>query len=280
MKKIAETDFNKSMLPHNRMELLLDIIKNHYRVLMLVGLILLAFSIPLLALSFISDYHLANLALSCSKGKYDLETYRSLSVSFSFYMDLFKTLALAILGIGVGAIMKIIKNLCYLEPVFFGYDFKSGLKNNWLSMSFLFLLVGLFNAATMYAVKVIQYPILIGVIIVLVFVILYPPLMMMIPHISIYTNKFYKRIYLSFAMYVRFFLPFLGIFILVGLPFLLFLIPSILIKYLVFAVFCIFLIPISYLIVFLYSSHVFDRCINQKYFPELVNKGLQRNKDK
>ena len=272
---MAEIDFNKAMLPHNRKELFFDIIKNHYRTLIAIGLILLAFSTPLLAASFISDYHLANLAINYSNGKYDIETYKSLSISFSFYMDLIKIPALGLLGIGVASIMKIVKNLCYLEPVFFTYDFKNGLKNNWLSMSFLFLLVGFLNAMTMYVIKVIPYPILVGVIIALVFVIFYPPLMMMIPQISIYTNKFYKRIYLTFVMYVKFFFPFLGVFILAGLPFLLFLIPSILIKYLVYVVVCIFLIPISYILVFLYSSHIFDRCINQKFFPELVNKGIK-----
>ena len=132
---MAEFDFKKSMLPHNRKELFFDIIKNHYRILMIVGLILLGFSVPILVVSFISDYQLAILTTQLAKGEITEEFYRANYISFSFYMDLFKAIALAILGVGVGGVLKIIKNLCYLEPVFIGYDFKNGLKNNWLSMS-------------------------------------------------------------------------------------------------------------------------------------------------
>lgn len=279
---MSSMDFNKSMLPHNRKELFFDIIKNHYRDLMVIGLILLAFSIPLLVVSFFSDYQIFIL------GTKDLEeaTYNQYVISYSFYMNLFKALALSILGVGVGAVIKVIKNLCYLEPVFLGYDLKSGLKNNWLSMSVLFFIIGIFNAATMLLIQnlllieALWASAVIGVTLTVVFMILYPPLMLMIPHISIYTNKFHKRLFSSFFMYVRYFLPTLGIFILVGLPFLLFLIPEpyFIFKYMAFAILCIFLIPICYVIVFLYSSHVFDKCINQYHFPELVDKGINRIK--
>ena len=276
MKKISSVDFNKAMLPHNRKELFFDIIKNHYRTLMVIGLILLLSSIPLLVISFLSDYQLSVLTADFLNGKYQEDVYRQNYISYSFYMNLFKAIALAILGVGVGSIIKVIKSLCYLEPVFLGYDLKSGLKNNWLSMSILFFIVGIFNATTMLLVSTVDIPIVIGITISIIFIILYPPLMLVIPHIGIYTNKFHKRIFRSFFMYVKYFLPTLGIYILTGLPFLLFLIPNIIIKYIVFVVLCIFWIPISYLILFLFSSHVFDACINKYHFPDLVDKGINR----
>ena len=268
---MSSVDFNKTMLPHNRKELFFDIIKNHYRTLMVLGLILLLSSIPLLVISFIADYQIAALDVTDS-------AYEQNYASYTFYMDLFKTPCLFILGVGVGSVLKVIKNLCYLEPVFLGYDLKSGLKNNWLSMGALFFIVGVFNAATMLLLNTVKVAIILGVAISLLFTVLYPPLMLVVSHIAIYKNKFHKRIYRSFFMYVKYFLPTLGIYILTGLPFLLVLIPDPLIKYGVFVVLCVFLVPICYVIAFLYSSYVFDKCINQFHFPELVDKGINRIK--
>ncbi len=73
--KAAKTDFSEQNLPHNRREVLFDCIKLYWQKLLLLGLILLACAVPLLAVSAVCDTVQQGLLQQLSDGVIDKVAY-------------------------------------------------------------------------------------------------------------------------------------------------------------------------------------------------------------
>jgi len=273
-RKASKFDFKESSLPSNRKELFFDVLKNNYRVLLKIGLVLIVFSLPLVMALFIKDYMAASFYTSYSTGSYNEEEYMSLISANNLLFNAINSITLGILGIGVAGIIKIVKRLCFLDPVFFMEDFKAGIKDSGKHMFFLFFIFGLIQLFNDYALAnansfVAVIPSCIS------FTIAYPTFMFMIMALAIYNITFGKCLYVSFMLYIKSALKTLLVYIVALVPFLILLLFNNLVtKYVIFMIELIFIIPILLVGVFDYCCLVFDKQINQTQYPEIYRKGL------
>ena len=139
MKRRAnKNDFTEENLPHNRKEQLLDIIKVRYRTLLNIGLILFIFLIP---------YMFSTLAKTLYEisiyEQYEPEEAIQLIRTNALIFGGINIICLVIFAIGLSGVMKIVKRLCFYDPVFFKEDFKAGIKDNSGFMIGLFIILGI-----------------------------------------------------------------------------------------------------------------------------------------
>ena len=60
-KTASENPFSRDMLPHNRKQLWLDVVKLHYIELIILGLLLFVFALPLILNMLATDVYVATL---------------------------------------------------------------------------------------------------------------------------------------------------------------------------------------------------------------------------
>ena len=153
-KKVAKTDFNKSLLPHNRKEQFSFIFKNRKRELFYIGLLLFIFIIPIivgfgfynvLINILYNDYKSASVGLTGDDLIKAYETYRT---SYVMYTDIFSLAmigGLIVFGIGVSGVIYLIRNLYWGELFFFKESFFKGIKQNALMVCLIFAIYGVIN---------------------------------------------------------------------------------------------------------------------------------------
>ena len=276
MKKIkySNKDFSPSFLPQNRRDVLKDVYKLRFSLIVKCGLVLLLFSIPLLVT--IIGLDLPKFGTSGFDEK-QLE-------SFYFYQNIFLNIgviiSLYILLIAVSGVFRIIKLLIWQEGIDFWHDFKIGVKENYKPMAFasifITLIYLLYWVIFFFFVK---SPL--SFIFVIIICILFVPLYLWyLPLANIYkastkdylTNSLFffgKSIGWSLLGTVLIIWPFL--FNYFQIPFTLLtaiLKPSIL------AILLIFYYPFLIIVVELYSNYHFDKWINAEAYPEFYRKGL------
>ena len=274
-RKVAKKDFSESDLPSNRFELFFDILKNHYRTLLGASLLFLLFLLPLLMVQFFLDLRGASLFLSFEAGEIAEADYLSQKGYIDSASLILFPIGMAIASIGLSGIARIIKRLCFLEPVFFFDDFKRGIKENGAHFA---MMVFAFSALVSLALFVLsQFPgSLLGALpigIVMLFV--YPVALIFLPASSFYTMKFAPAVGLSFRVMLRSYgivLPYLFVFL---IPFGLQFVPDVVLRYLLLGVTGIFS-SAALVALFLFAFSRFDKYINKTRYPEWVDKGIHR----
>jgi len=73
--KVAKTDFSEKNLPHNRKEVFFDCVKLYWQKMLLLGLIMLACAVPLLAVSAVCDTVQQGLSRQLEDGVIDKVAY-------------------------------------------------------------------------------------------------------------------------------------------------------------------------------------------------------------
>ena len=270
----SKNSFGKEQLPSTRTGVFFDVFKLHYFSFIKIGLILLAFAIPLFITNFIKDYSFIMMDETGNSNATIVVT----CIIIEAFSILFMSIPIAGLG-------KIYHEYAWLEPVFFASDFKKGISENikptLISVMFIALLNAVFNF--------IYYFSDIGWFVAIPFgfniVVLYPIIMHTLFISFIYTNKYFYNFKLGCFFYLRH-LPttFLSIIFICAFKvydlFQFKYIYGILTKNLVFLIIIIFIMPFIFLGVQLNEMRIFDKHINSVRFPHLVNKGLYiHNKD-
>lgn len=277
-RKPRAADFQEENLPSNRWQLFFDVLKNQFRKLFLASLLLVAFALPFLLLHIFIDFFKAANFSSYSLGNMTEEAYQSSLLYLESIFLAINPLATAIFGIGLAGVMRIIKRLCYLEPVFLGDDFKKGVKQNWRPVVLTTFLIGLLFSVCMFVRNLDTSAWYLNIPIALFCSLFYPILLLMIPASTIYSLKYTEAISLSSRLYARVFLPFLPILILFIGPFFFEYIPDLFIKYLVILLFVLLFSSLLLVGLFLVESSFLDRYINKAQYPALVDKGIRRHK--
>ena len=268
-KKTKTSDFEESDLPSTRPALFWDVVKNEFRKLFGVSLLLLAFALPFLAARFFCDFY-----------RYALVSQGAENVSWpSFLFLILNPIATAVFGVGLGGAFRIVKRLCYLEPVFFWEDFKLGVKQNGKQAVLFSFLIGLCFSGT-YAIRLMNpnnllFDIPVGIFALL----LYPSLLFAFPIISIYTTRVGETMNLSARLYLKAFLKNLIPLIAFLAPFFFEFIPDLILKYIAILAFLFLISPFYLLAFFLYESYLLDRYVNKEKYPGLVDKGIHRKKN-
>jgi len=272
--KKSDLDFKESSLPSNRKELFFDILKYNFKLLLKLGLILTLFAIPFICVMLLKDFYEYNSYAQFIDGVISAEQYKSNLLMNDLLFDAINCFVLGIFGLGIAGVIKIVKRLCFLEPVFFTDDLKSGIKDNGKSMFPLFFIFGLIILIDNFSANIISNKIISIIPLCITISIIIPILMICMISFAIYKVKFTKSIYVSFLLYVRTFFKTLLVYVCCLLPFAVLFIPNILIKWGIIIIILIIIAPIILVGLFDYCCFVFDKYINATQYPEIYRKGL------
>ncbi len=268
VKKPKKEDFLESGLPSSRPALFWDILRNEYRKLIGIALLLLLFALPFLALHFFVDSYVIA-----------LEKAGNEDTAFPHYLFLAcNPIATLVFGLGVGSLMRIIKRLCYLEPIFFFEDWKLGLKQNGRQAALSGFLIGLFFSGTYLFHLLRPNELLWDMPLGIFALIIYPVFLFSFPVIATYETKWSETYSLSARLYLKAFLTNLLPLAVFLAPYLFEMIPDLVVKYIVIFFFLFFLAPLLLLSFFLYESYLLDKYVNKEKYPELYDRGIHRKK--
>lgn len=273
-KKQNTEEFKISDLPKNRFELFFDIIKNQWNYLIILAFIVLIIFLPLIIYRYYNLVALQELLNSNIE-----ELMFQIQISYMAY-NAICIIFITFIGVLFSGIARIYKKLSFNEGFLFLPDFFKGIKENIKDFLILFLIYGIINFALeslsinylisnnsflYYLFKIINY------------IFFLPILFICVGLSSIYNDKIFKKISLSFVLYLKYLPKIVLIIALSVSPLLLLLISNSIIQLFVPMLYCFLIFPLAYLVIVLFMNYIFDKEINKKNFPSLVNKGMYKN---
>ena len=269
--KAAKKDFTEESLPHNRVEVFFDIIKQRYDVLLKIGALLLFFSLPFLAVEAIGELTYINML---KEGRTAQEEYFVLRQTIS----LINLGPIAVFGLGLSGIMKIVRNLVWGEPIFFGKNFFSGVRQNWIIFVFVFLIIGIINILLSYVDGLIQNDFVRAIPTAASIVFFLPIAMYVLSATVVYKDGFLSILKNSIKFFIKSApVCFLFVLVLVGV-FCINLIGLLILRLVLTVVAIVALLPLYLIGWTLYSHSVFDKMVNSTLYPDYVDKGIYRLK--
>ncbi len=277
-KQQEEIPVEHAKLPINRKQLFKDILKNRYRVVFLMGMMLFLFMLPLIAISLFNDLTLVSFFADSNNyvGGAMTETGKPLYQSIVLNFTLFYSLCLLVLSVGLAGVSRIIRQLCWGEGIQFFNSFGQGIKQNVVRFLILTVFIDIVFVASslLFIVADILWA---GIVVAAIGIfVLLPIIFFSFGYSAIYVNPFFKAFGNSAILAIKnypigflfslvFMLPILIGFIPYGLS---------IVKTVVLAIFAIFLLPLLLLVAGLVMNHVFDKEINVKNHKEIYRKGL------
>ena len=273
--KAAKMDFSEQNLPHNRREVLFDCIKLYWQKLLLLGLILLACAVPLLAVSAVCDTVQQGLLQQLSDGVIDKAAYNGQVAWLRLVEALIDIPCYVIVCVGLSGTVRVTRQMIWAEPLFFANDFADGIKQNLPTFCMGGLVAGLIKVYLAFAESsgggLLSYlPVGVAAIVVL------PTTLWMMSASTMYNIKIGKNISNAFVLYVK--TPFVTwLFVALFASVVMFdLIGFVAVRCICVAVFVVVLLPVFTLLWQLVCYSYFDKFINKQAYPEIVDKGIWR----
>lgn len=275
MKKtdVKKNDFLVSDLPKNRYQLFFDILKNQWRTLLLLAVIILLLFLPIILLRFFNMVMINSLINNGDSINMKSEVFNTF-VGYSFI----NFIVVVVVGVLFGGVARIYKKLAFNEGFFLGADFIRGIKENFKDYLWLFLIYGFLNMLLeilcmnymldnnylYYFFKVLNYTTLL------------PILGVSMSVCALYSDSFIIKIKSSIRIYIKNLFKILLAVIIILIPLVLLFINSSIFQLFAPIVYSFIYFPFAYLIFVLILNSVFDKDINEKNFPDLVGKGMYR----
>lgn len=276
-RKAATQDFSIDKLPHNRVEVFFDRLKMRWPLFLLLGLILSLSILPSLLVLFLRDASVVSLTSAYQEGTSDLATYQSAIRSTENLYALFLIPCLVLFSVPFSGVMRVIRQLSWGEGIFFGEDFKDGVKQNGLAYAFLFLGAGLFYVLDSFVLNAgFGYPVLQALPYGLSVVFFLPIAFLFLSHVDVYKASFKDAMKNSTILFFKNLGgSYLGVIAFLA-PLLFLLIPSVIAQLI--SLFFSFLLyyPLVLFGWMLYCHSLFDRFINPTNCPNLVDRGVYR----
>lgn len=278
--KTAEQAYTANMLPSTRKAVFFDVLNLHWKELLLLGLILLLFYLPLLLCGVFRDLFIS--------GLYDTLQQQSNGQSWGntlIYLDvlyaLICTVLTVIFSVGLSGVSRVIRQYAWLENVHIPTDFGKGLKDNYKTVCALCFLAGLIytlcltvyytagSYASMFLSCLSMVPIGLSVLVV------FPIFAIAAVMVPIYTNRLTGLLKNAFLVYSRTLGKTLLYLIVCLVPYIPALLPNFY-CHLFGSIAAVLLTPFVLLGWTLYCYGPFDRFINPVVCPELIGKGIYR----
>lgn len=273
----SKTDFGENDLPNTRRKQFPDIFKNEWRTLLLSGLWILIFALPVLGLyvfGYIYRYSLGT-----------MEDSQNAIRLFNMVYYAAMILCYAILCVGVSGISMIMKNLVYGRGILYRSDFLLGIKQNYGQLVVIFIFYGLLDLLYGFLANYIFYQgdtmSVIGLGIykgIFVFIII-PILLFSMSQSTTYKMNIFITLKNGFVFYFKS----LGWCLLFALLFLIPLgisfIPNIIIRVVILVPVLLLICPIYWLIWRLFTVSKFDIIINKENYPEIYRLGLRKEEE-
>ena len=272
-------EYTKDMLPHKRKEVFFDVLKLQWKSFLLMGALILAAAIPLLACYAIEQVYssmMLDSAINLENTSEYMAILNQITV-FSNVMAFVKIPFFMLLAVILSGVARMVRQYAYEECVLFSYDFSEGIKQNCKQSVLLAVSISLIGAISYFAYGLMgSAQGLMGVVMalpmMLFVVILLPIAGVMTVIIPVYNNKFSVNI--KWATYIFIKKPFRVILscICVLSVFAVSLIPNFYaglfgsaLGYL--------LLPIAILGFYLFMFNILDELINKDNYPEIFGKG-------
>lgn len=278
--KLAKTEYTKSMLPQTRKEVFFDVLQLQWRSLLLLGLILLLFYLPLLLSTTVNDLYISNLYASLEGAD---DTAKMAAGQALVYLDIIRSviniLFIAVLAAGFSGICRVVRQYAWGENVHIPTDFARGIRDNFSHTAAIGALAGLIHTlcltvyytASSYSTSLLSalslLPIAISALAVL------PILALAIVMIPVYSNRLGATLKNAFAVYSRSLfkvLLSLGCCLLIWIPAML---PNFY-CHIFGSIAAVLLTPYALLAWTLFCYDQFDKYINPIVCPQLVGKGI------
>lgn len=276
--KYAKKDFTLNNLPHNRKEQFRFLFKTRKRDLFHMGLVLLLFLIPELALLITSSLGKIGAGQALKDNSLTIEEYNSFFIFLTLAASTLKLITYSFFALAVSGIGNLMKKLCFEEPFFFWYDFKNGIKRNYRNVFGITLFVWIyvfiadmvkqFAELSSSSLLYLAYGLIIG----MGYLYLFSFFLMTLSQCLIYENKLKWNFQNSFHLILRDYWQCL-IFSLLPLSFCVLSFFSLSFWYYIFYLFLVILLPLYYLGFFLNNLSLFDTFLHQD-IQELYKKGL------
>ena len=261
-------NFTEAMLPRDRKSQFFDCLRQRKDLILKSAMILFLFQIPFLAVKTIANLTYANMLAT------NVDT--AIIAAFLRVVYMLQIPCYAIMGLGFAAISRVLRQLIFSEPVFFGYHLKMGLTQNGKRFTGIFLLGGIIlflcNLSKFFWSGFISY-----VPAVIFTVIFLPAGLYMLSQAVFYEVRFTQSFSNGIVLLVAELRPTLGFSLFVMALGMIDYIPLLLVRILLNCGIIVAL-PIIELGWLLFSCQVFDKTINPKLNPEIIGKGLYRPK--
>lgn len=280
--KFANSDFSKNMMPQNRKQVFRDVMQLHWQKMLLLGVILLVFYIPILLLTICYDTYTA--AVYQAMPGMEAEQQNA-AVNFVIQLDLIRsvitTVLLVLLSVALSGVLRTIRQYAWEENVHIPTDFARGIRDNFRQTAALCALSGLvftlclsvFYTADAYGSPLVSTLSLLPVAISALFV--FPIFFIALVMIPIYSNRLGATLKNAFFVYTKSLLRSLGFLLLC----LVIWVPS-LVPHPLFHIFgsaiAVLLTPTVFLAWTVFCYDNFDKHLNPLVCPELIGKGTFR----
>lgn len=284
--KISEQDCNVNMLPHTRRQVWFDVFKLHWGKFLALGLAVLIFLLPSLINTIICELRVAAIMGSYSPSMTS-EQRQALMLSVVNTNNLHALIGVpltVIFFIGLAGLIRIIRQYCWLENVYFKTDFLVGIKQNGRQYILYGLIIGMMQFLCTVLNNIISTyvpgtaaPYIAAIPSILCLAVFGCPFAYAITASSIYSNTFKQNIKNGYYLYAKHIFKSLGVAILCVAVF----IPQTVLKILmlsltaqiVLMMFTAIITPFILLGWYLFCLNAFDEYINPQFHPELVGKG-------
>ena len=272
---VSKIDFTENQLPSTRYEVFADCMKINKILLVRLGFRLLLFCLPLIISCLLMDVSVSVLQEQYFNGEVEIEAIYSTVNSF----NLINVFLWGLIGLGCAGCFKVIRRLIWQEPIFINNDFFDGIKQNWRAFVLIFMCAGfaIFVSVSSYMGGSEDW-IVQNLSTFTSIIFLLPILVIMMGLYNVYNITLKEAIYNSFIIYVKNLFQNLLMTLIIALVFGLVMITGTF-RYLLFFILPLFIVPIMMVGVHLYLCYLFDIHINQKSYPDYVDKGVYRRRE-
>lgn len=276
-RQVAKSDFTFAQLPHTRREVFFDCLKLRFGTIVLCGLMLLLFALPLLSVYAVRDVVLLSVYRSLADGAVGEAQAALYAGQMHFYASLAAVAGWSVFSVGLAGVSRVIRQLIWGEPIFFRTDFRKGVRQSAGTYaavaavsSGVWCLYALCDAFFTVPAPVACLPL--GI---LLFALI-PVALYMLSQSTVYRVGFARSAANGLAFYLRNIWQSLLFTLLAAAVCLFGLLPFTVAKYLGVALLIMLAVPLFWMAWLLYSNRVFDVFINRDSFPEYFDKGVYR----
>lgn len=146
------TDYTPDMMPHNRREVFLDVVRLHFWDMMKLGLVMLLFSMPLHLAAIGEDIITGSIYAQVQNATAEQQQGAYLTVlTVTVLRAAVSTVLVPFFTVGLAGAMRLIRQYGWGENVFFVLDFIKGIRQNWKQLTGLQFLLGLIYTLSLFA---------------------------------------------------------------------------------------------------------------------------------
>ncbi len=278
--KAAGRDFTLSQMPHNRREVFWDVLRLHWKSLLLMGLLTFLFTVPLHYVGIFQQLQTAELLEGVeAAAPEDQRMLLGQAAALQNTCALWEIPCLLLTALCLAGLLRVIRQYAWLENVYIRSDFFVGIRQNWGQSLLLALLTGIVSFAVRWCANgaafqpndLLSLTMLAPLLIALLCGI--PTAAYAAVLLPVYDGSLWKKLRVGMFLLAKNPFRTFGALFLCLIPMALYLLPNLLLQVAARIVYSI-LTPCVLLGWFLFASTRLDTHIYPKYYPSLVGRGI------